>query len=208
MSYTPDCADCPTPDDCKAKKDCQVLRQIRHGRDLFQEDKRATTGAVFSPCRLWRYRLWRVWDPALPRALFCLMNPSTADEVENDATVARCVERVQRWAVDGYLCVGGVEVVNAFAWRETDSKRLSIALRAGLNIVGPENDDHIAEACRQAAIVVCGWGNPAHKLMERGPALLQLLRGNGVVPMALKVNRNGSPQHPLYIGYDVLPVPL
>lgn len=30
MSYTPDCADCPTPEDCQAKKDCQAMRQIRH----------------------------------------------------------------------------------------------------------------------------------------------------------------------------------
>lgn len=30
MSYTPDCADCPSPEDCKAKNDCQVMRQIRH----------------------------------------------------------------------------------------------------------------------------------------------------------------------------------
>lgn len=31
MSYTPDCADCPTPAECKAANDCKVLRQIRHG---------------------------------------------------------------------------------------------------------------------------------------------------------------------------------
>lgn len=31
MSYEPDCADCPTPDVCKAKNDCQVMRRIRHG---------------------------------------------------------------------------------------------------------------------------------------------------------------------------------
>lgn len=31
MNYEPDCGDCPTPDECKAKNDCQIMRQIRHG---------------------------------------------------------------------------------------------------------------------------------------------------------------------------------
>lgn len=30
MNYAPDCADCPTPAECKAASDCKVLRQIRH----------------------------------------------------------------------------------------------------------------------------------------------------------------------------------
>ena len=30
MSYAPDCADCPTPAECKAANDCAVMRQIRH----------------------------------------------------------------------------------------------------------------------------------------------------------------------------------
>ena len=30
-------------------------------------DNRLTrTGAVFSPCGRYRYKLWRVWDPDLP----------------------------------------------------------------------------------------------------------------------------------------------
>lgn len=33
MSYEPDCADCPTPAKCKAKNDCQVMRQLRHGHE-------------------------------------------------------------------------------------------------------------------------------------------------------------------------------
>lgn len=28
--YEPDCADCPTPAECKAANDCAVMRQIRH----------------------------------------------------------------------------------------------------------------------------------------------------------------------------------
>ena len=61
--------------------------------DLFiTEDEQAATGALFSPCRRYRYLLWRIWDFSKPHATFCLMNGSTADEVADDATVTRCTK--------------------------------------------------------------------------------------------------------------------
>lgn len=33
VPYPPDCADCPQPAECKAKNDCAVMRQIRHGHE-------------------------------------------------------------------------------------------------------------------------------------------------------------------------------
>jgi hypothetical protein len=40
-------------------------------------------GAIFSPCRTWRYLLWRNWDLSLPACAFIGLNPSTADETLN-----------------------------------------------------------------------------------------------------------------------------
>ena len=176
--------------------------------DLFPTEQTRATGAIFSPCRRYRYLLWRIWDFKRPHATFCLMNGSTADEVADDATVTRCQVRADKWRELGFLDVGGVKVVNAFAWRETDSRKLPQLVKAGVDILGPDNDAHIIDACRGAAIVVCGWGEPGHKLLDRGPRLLELLRAYGVKPHALKVNASGAPGHPLYIGYDVLPVAL
>lgn len=95
-----------------------------------------------------------------------------------------------------------------FAWRETDSTLLPKRVEEGVDIVGPDNDRYIVEACQRAAIVVCGWGEPGHKILGRGAKVLELLRGAGVQPYALEVNASGAPKHPLYIGYDVLPRPL
>lgn len=160
------------------------------------------TGALFSPCRRYRYRLWRVWDQSLPLVCFVLMNPSTADEVTDDPTVARCQRRVMQWKDRRY---GGVLVVNAFAWRETDSRKLPGLVASGTDIVGPENDAAILAAAREAAVVVCGWGKPG-EMNGRGRHILALLQGAGIEPRALVINADGSPSHPLYIGYDVAPI--
>lgn len=161
------------------------------------------TGAIFSPCRTWRYRLWRIWDKTLPLACFVLMNPSTADEIEDDATVLRCQKRVAQWK---HIKLGGVIVVNVFAWRETDSEKLPGLIAAGTDIVGQENDAAILAAARESAIVVCGWGNPGN-LSGRGRAVEQMLRDAGVQLHYLQLNADGTPQHPLYIGYAVPPNP-
>lgn len=173
--------------------------------DLFAAEQVEASGAVFSPCRRYRYLLWRTWDRTLPHATFCMMNGSTADELKNDPTVKRCVVRVGKWAEMGFMDIGGVKVVNAFGWRETDSTKLPKLIAEGIDILGPENDRHILEACVGAAIVVCGWGLPGHQLLGRGPKLLALLRRASVTPYALRINDDGSPGHPLYIGYNVLP---
>lgn len=160
-----------------------------------------TIGAQFSPCRTWRYRLWRIWDSSLPLACFVLMNPSTADEIDDDPTVLRCQRRVAKWS---HIKIGGVLVVNVFAWRETDSTKLPELIAAGTDIVGPDNDAAIVAAAKEAAIVVCGWGNPGN-LTGRGQSVEQLLRGAGLAPHYLKLNNDGTPGHPLYLGYDLMP---
>lgn len=176
--------------------------------DFFAAEKAMATGAVFSDCRRWRYLLWRIWDDKLPHATFCLMNGSDADEVDNDPTVKRCTVRAQRWADIGFLRVGGVKIVNAFGWVETDSKRLPKLVKAGVDITGPENDRHILDACKGAAIVICGWGLPGHSLLDRGAHVLAMMRAAGIVPFALHMNADGSPQHPLYLSYDLKPLPI
>ncbi|MCA3058967.1 MAG: DUF1643 domain-containing protein [Rhodocyclaceae bacterium] len=160
------------------------------------------TGAIFSPCRRYRYRLWREWDSAKPKVCFVMMNPSTADEVNDDPTVAGCQIRIALWPGK----YGGVIVVNVFAWRETDSKLLPRLIAAGEDIVGPENDQAILTAATDAGLVVCAWGVPG-ELGGRGRHVLKMLRDNGIVPHAFQLNQDGSPRHPLYIGHDVVPSP-
>lgn len=155
-----------------------------------------TTGARFSPCMRYRYRLWREWEPSLPTICFVMLNPSTADEVANDPTVERCQRRAREC---GY---GRLEVVNIFALRSTDPD----ALKVELDPVGPENDDHIIDAASRSDVVVCAWGNHG-RWLSRGSAVAGLLSAHGIDLHHLGITGGGHPRHPLYVPYSVKPMP-
>lgn len=159
--------------------------------DLF-----TASGARFSECRRYRYALWRTWEAGKPAAVFVMLNPSTADEIENDPTVERCERRARAM---GY---GGLRVVNLFAFRSTNPLGLQ---RVG-DPVGPHNDKAILDACIGAGLVVCGWGKHG-ALGDRARKVLRLLADNGIKATALAVNGDGSPKHPLYVPYTALPAP-
>lgn len=146
------------------------------------------TGAVFSRCRRWRYLLWRRWDAARPAANFLMLNPSTADELRLDPSCTRARLYAERW---GY---GALIVTNLFGWRATDPDEM----KAAREPVGRANDAAILRAAREAAIVVCAWGNHgAHR--ERSAHVLKMLRAEGVKLHALRVTDAGEPAHPLYL---------
>ncbi|TMH87076.1 MAG: DUF1643 domain-containing protein, partial [Betaproteobacteria bacterium] len=107
------------------------------------------SGAQFSRCRRWRYLLWRCWDAKRPAANFLMLNPSTADEVKLDPSCTRARDYALRWGF------GGLLVTNIFAWRATDPQEM----KAARDPVGRGNDRAILRAAREAAIVVCAWGN-------------------------------------------------
>jgi hypothetical protein len=145
------------------------------------------SGATFSPCRRWRYLLWRRWDEATPVANFLMLNPSTADEVKLDPTCSRARDYAERW---GY---GALIVTNIFAFRETNPDRM----KAVKDPVGPGNDAAIVWAARDSAIVVCAWGNHG-AFLDRSSCVTILLKKNQIKLHALRVNANGEPAHPLY----------
>ena len=124
----------------------------------------APSVAVYSDCERYRYVLTRVWDAGLPRALFVMLNPSTATEVQNDPTVERCERRARA------LGFGAFRVTNIFAFRATDPREM----RAQPDPVGPQNDAAILESLSWAAgaqdRIICAWGtHGAH--LGRGAAV-------------------------------------
>lgn len=162
---------------------------------------------IFSPCRQYRYTLWREWDDCLwgladdrPQAKQFLMviglNPSTADETKDDPTIRRCIDFAKRWGF-GALCM-----TNLFAWRDTKPENMKKAS----DPIGPENDRwlcSIAHDCWAAGgIVLAGWGNHGSYL-GRAETIAGLL--NNI--KCLAYNQDGSPMHPLYTPKTSIPLP-
>lgn len=154
------------------------------------------SGAEFSPCRRYRYTLWRHWTGASEAgrgyAMFIGLNPSTADEVRDDPTVRRCVGFARAWGFDA-LCM-----TNLFAYRATDPKQML----AEDDPVGRDNDQHLAVVAARARIVVAAWG--AH-----GTHRDRHLRVKAMLPDLhyLKLTKAGQPGHPLYLRGDLRPLP-
>jgi len=156
----------------------------------------ALSTAVYSDCEAYRYALTRVWSPAGRKALFVMLNPSTATEVQNDPTVERCERRART------LGFGAFRVMNIFAWRDTDPKKM----RAATDPVGPANDALLVESCPWADQIICGWG--AHgEHRDRGAEVTALMRATGRPLFHLGLTKAGHPKHPLYIAYRQQPEP-
>jgi hypothetical protein len=97
--------------------------------------------------------------------MFVLMNPSTADPLVDDPTVAKCRRLAVKW---GY---GRMHVGNTFAYRATDQGRLTEVE----DPTGPDNDQHLLEMAMDSAKVIFAYGQPKHRrLKDRGPAVVKL----------------------------------
>ena len=149
---------------------------------------------ILSPCRTYRYTLWREFGGLVGDgyAMFIGLNPSTADEVNDDPTIRRCVAFAKSWGYEA-LCM-----TNLFAFRATQPEDM---FAAG-DPVGPDNDRHLVELARNAGVVVAAWGtNGTHH--GRDSAV------HAIVPNlhCLKKTQAGHPGHPLYLRADLNPVP-
>lgn len=161
------------------------------------------SGAVFHPDGdadgPYRFLLWRVWNTRLPCMIWIMLNPSTADAADNDATIRRCIGFARR------LGFGGIKVVNLFALRSRDPRALDAST---VDPIGPGNDRAIREACAMAepGAIFCGWGSHRTPLvMQRAAHVVETLLPRRPV-FTLRILKGGAPGHPLFVPYVAAPV--
>lgn len=159
-----------------------------------------TGKAKFSDCGKYRWWLTRQWDPAKTWCAFIGLNPSTATAEEDDPTIHKCIEYAKSWDH------GALLMLNLYAYRATHPKDLWALRKAGGDHIGQAGNriEHILEYLIGFGVkrTVAAWG--ADKLAnDRG----RVLAGTGRKLDCLMRNSDGSPAHPLYLPYGLLPEP-
>ncbi len=154
--------------------------------------------ALMSTCRSWRYVLWRIWAEGRVLAVIGL-NPSTANETNDDPTIRRCIGFAERLGYDGLV------MLNLFSYRATDPEEMM----AAEDPVGPRTKntfEHVfTDMFSEVPAVLCAWGAKGTH-MNQDIEVMSWLTDWHVVPMCLGITENGSPKHPLYLSYDTNPV--
>lgn len=151
-------------------------------------------GADFSPCERFRYSLYRrlAIDDSEAVITWIMLNPSTADAIQDDPTIRRCMGFSAQWGFPH------VYITNVFAYRATDPKEL----RRAIDPHGPDNDLWIKRRTDLSMItqVMFAWGTHGAYL-DMGPRIEQWVRElrKEVGCYTLGRTKAGHPKHPLYL---------
>jgi hypothetical protein len=144
-------------------------------------------GADISADGLYRYSLWRIWEPTQPLVMFIGLNPSTADATTDDHTIRRCLRFSSDW---GY---GGLVMTNLFAFRATNPT----VMLAAPSPIGAKNDRVIMRWAQRASLIVAIWGTKGH-YQERHQAIASQFPHL----YCLGVTKDGCPRHPARLRSD------
>lgn len=145
--------------------------------------------AIFSEDKVYRYVLERRWGPG-DMVLFMMLNPSTADETQDDNTIRRCISFAKTW---GY---GGLFIWNLYAYRSTDQSVLDRVAEP----IGRENEDWLWKLIPQSRLLVAAWGaNPNRGSYKEREFVMLVgpLYDHDVY--CVGITEKGHPRHPLYI---------
>lgn len=149
--------------------------------------------ADLSNCGRYRYSLWRGWgEKRSGYVAFVGLNPSTADAIEDDPTIRRCMGFAARWGYSS-MCM-----INLFAFRATKPADLKKAI----DPIGSDNDEFVRKLAGKAGLVVSRWGN-------QGALLARHLEVGKILgeTQCLGTTARGHPRHPLYVPYSAKLIP-
>lgn len=137
--------------------------------------------AEFSECGKYRYWLSRIWDEEKPKAMCIGLNPSTANDVDDDPTIRNLTELLTK---EGY---GGLYMVNLFAIISSDPEKLR-------ECPDPlkDNDLYLKAVSGQCKHVIFAWGS--FKQAEYRSKVIEKMFPSG---LCLGKTAKGKPIHPL-----------
>ena len=152
-------------------------------------------GAILSSCKKHRLQLWREWNSNLPKVLFIMLNPSTADHEQDDPTLRRCMDFAKQW---GY---GGLYIGNLYSFRAADPRTLLKVSKFSHR----DNYKHISTMAQQCQLLVCAWGN--YPIIKKLGTPLNILKQLNQKLHCIALSKTGTPKHPLYLKKSLTPIP-
>jgi hypothetical protein len=172
------------------------------------------------PEMVYRFHLGQQLTEANRRSLLVIgLNPSTADHLEDDRTIAKLTRLARAMDFDR------LDMTNIDPFRSTDPKNLVRAPEKSVsNPYAPpihastrrELELNLAVirwlACR-ADLVLCAWGGPyspvilGQTVARRAELVAEALKRDAVKLTCLATAKGGEPRHPLYLKDELRPVP-
>ena len=127
-----------------------------------------------------RYSLKREWDKSKNHILYIMLNPSMADDKNDDPTIRRLIDFTRKFEYGGFL-VGNIFTTITPNPKEIDrSKGMS-----------DRNFEKLLNLINKVDKIVYAWGNS----VEEPQHLKELI----LSPKCFGKNLNGTPKHPLYL---------
>ena len=136
--------------------------------------------AKFSIDKKERYSLKREWDKSKNKILYIMLNPSFADDKDDDPTIRRLINFTKKFNSGGFL-VGNIFTTITPNPKELDKSK-------GMS---DKNFEELIKLINKVDQIVYAWGSSIEE-----PQLLKKLVLN---PKCFGKNLNGTPKHPLYL---------
>ena len=136
--------------------------------------------AEFSIDKKERYSLNREWDNSKNKILYIMLNPSLADDKNDDPTIRRLINFTKKFNYGGFL-VGNIFTKITPNPKEIDTSK-------GMS---DTNFEKLLNLINKVDQIVYAWGSSIEE-----PQLLKKLVLN---PKCFGKNLNGTPKHPLYL---------
>ena len=136
--------------------------------------------AEFSIDKKERYSLNREWDKSKNKILYIMLNPSLADDKNDDPTIRRLINFTKKFNYGGFL-VGNIFTTITPNPKEIDKSK-------GMS---DKNFEKLLNLINKVDKIVYAWGNS----VEEPQHLKELI----LSPKCFGKNLNGTPKHPLYL---------
>lgn len=149
--------------------------------------------AIFDEHMKYRYSLTRDWNEKGPKVVFIMLNPSLANEKEDNRTTKRIINFAKKF---GY---GSLEVVNLFAY--ITPKYIELKELEKSEAIGRENYKYLIRALNSADKIIAAWGENG-TIHQRHEEIVQIIDGYDIDSLG-SPTRDGHPRHPLYLSNDI-----